>query len=419
MQYILRKVTVVCPTSPHDGKKKDILIRNGIIEKIANSIEVKNATLIEVSSLYVSVGWIDLFANFCDPGEEYKEDLQSGAKVAASGGFTDVCLIPNTNPIIDSKTNVEYIKQLKGIVNLHPIGAVSKKCDGKDLAEMYDMKANGAVSFSDGTQSIQSGGLLLKALQYVKNFNGVIIQVPNDQSISKNGLMNEGVQSTKLGMQGEPDIAESLQIARDIELSKYTNSHIHFTGVSCKKSIDIIRQAKKQGLKISCSVTPYHLLYTDSTLHDYNSIFKVNPPLRTELDRKALIKALEDGTIDCIASHHMPQDWDAKQCEFEYAKAGMISLQTILPMLLKVSDKISIEQWITMLTTAPRKILNIANPQIAENEKACLTVFSINESWTYNDSSNKSKSNNSPVWGETLIGKIIAVFNNSLCNIYE
>jgi dihydroorotase len=419
MHHLIKKVNIVSPESPYHGKQKDILIKQGIIEKIGNNLSDSSAKIIEGESLYVSVGWMDIFAHFCDPGEEYKEDLESGIKVASAGGFTDICILPNTLPIVDGKAKIEYIKQNKGIVSLHPIGAVSKGILGKDLAEMYDMKHSGAIAFSDGLKPIQSTGLLLKALQYVKAFEGLIIQIPEDESIAKNGLINESVLSTELGMQGKPDIAESLLISRDIELAQYTNSHIHFTGISCKKSVELIRQAKKQGIQVSCSVSPYHLLFTEENLSSYNSIFKVNPPLRGSDDRKALLKGVEDGTIDCIASHHQPQDWDAKQCEFEYAKPGMITLQTMLPMLLQASNKIPLERWIEMLTIAPRKIFKVHNTQIIEKEKASLCVFATTRKWTFDESTNLSKSNNSPFWQQNLIGKVIAMFNQKEVRFYE
>jgi dihydroorotase len=419
MQLLLKKVTLLSPGSKFHLKKKDIFIKNGRIEKIADSIDVKNSKIIDQKNTFVSIGWMDLFSDFCDPGQEQKEDLHSGSRAALAGGYTDVCLIPNTHPVVDNKSSVEYIKSKSHIVNLHPIGAVSNKLEGKNLAEMYDMKLSGAVAFSDGIHPVQSSGLLLKALQYVKTFQGVIIQIPEDTSIAKHGLMNEGIQSTQLGMQGKPGIAESILIQRDLELLEYTKSTLHLTGISTKKSVDLIRRAKKQGLQVTCSTTPYHLLYTDADLKNYNSIFKINPPLRTETDRQALIKGVEDGTIDCIATHHFPQDWDAKHVEFEYAKPGMIGLQTTLNLLLTVSDKIPLEKWIAMMSTKPREILGLPIPQIKEDEPACLTIFNTNQSWHFDEQSNRSRSSNSPVFEQELKGKILAVINNNQLYIHE
>jgi dihydroorotase len=419
MQVLLKKVTIIAPESKYHLKKKDILINKGLIEKIADSITTKSDITIDQKNTMVSIGWFDLFADFCDPGYEQKETLESGIASAASGGYTDVCLVPNTNPVTASKAQVEYIRNKSSIVNLHPIGAISKNLEGKDLSEMYDMTLSGAVAFSDGKKPVQHSGLLMKAMQYVKTFNGVIIEIPEDTSISKVGLMHEGPVSTQLGIQGKPAIAETIHLNRDIELLQYTDSHLHVTGISTKKSVDMIRQAKKQGLNISCSVTPYHLLYTDQSLSTYNSMYKVNPPLRTEEDRKALLKGVEDGTIDCIASHHFPQDWDAKTVEFEYAKNGMITLQTMLPMLLQASDKISMERWISMLTDHPRRIVNQSQPKLAEGEIACLTLFNPSATWEYNAASNNSLSANSPLWNQTLQGKILGILNNKQVHINE
>jgi dihydroorotase len=417
MQLLLKKVTILSPTSKHHLKKKDILIKNGIIEKIADAINEKVKDVIDEKNLYVSVGFMDLFADFCEPGFEHNETIATGMKAALVGGFTDICLIPNTNPIIQNRTTVESIKSKSTIVNLHPLGAISKNTEGNDLAEMYDMKQGGAIAFTDGKKTIQDAGLLLKALQYIKTFNGVILEIPENTSISNHGLMHEGIVSTQLGMPGKPAISEYIAIQQSLELVSYTNSKIHFTGVSTKKSIELIKQAKKQGLHVTCSVTPYHLLFTDADLETYDSLYKVNPPLRTDEDRKALLKAIEDGVVDCIASHHFPQDWDAKTKEFEYAKNGMITLQTLLPSLLKASSKINLEKWISLLTEKPREILSVNIPTIDEKQQACLTVFNPSEKWNYDAKNNESLSANSPLLNTEMIGKIKCVINNNQFSI--
>ncbi len=266
MHILIKKATVLSPDSKYHLKRKDILIKNGIIEKIADSINEKAKVIIDKKNMYVSAGWVDVFSDFCDPGFEHRETLESGVQVAAAGGYTDAFVIPNTNPPTANKTAVEYIKHETGLVNLHPIGSVSKNIEGKDLAEMYDMKLAGAIAFSDGRKTIQNSGLLLKALQYVKTFDGIIIEIPEDKEITKNGLMNEGVVSTQIGLQAKASIAEDIHTYRNIELLRYTQSKIHLTGISTKKSIDLIRQAKKQKLNITCSVSPYHLLYSDQML---------------------------------------------------------------------------------------------------------------------------------------------------------
>jgi len=419
MQVLIKKATVYSPGSKFHLKKKDLLIKQGVIEKIGDQLSLRGGRTIEGKQLMVSAGWMDLFADFCDPGLEHKETLESGMRAAAAGGFTDVCVVPNTRPVTSGKSQVEYIRSKSGLVQLHPMGTISKNLEGKDLAEMYDMKLSGAAAFSEGHKPLQHSGLMLKALQYVKTFNGVLIEIPEDTAISKSGLMNEGPVSTQMGLQGKASIAESIQLYRNLELLQYTDSRLHMTGISTRKSVDMIRQAKKRGLKITCSVTPYHLLYTDQEVAGYNSLFKVNPPLRTEDDRKALLKGIEDGTIDCIASHHCPQDWDAKEVEFAYAGEGMITLQTMLPMLLQAGPHIPVTRWVDMLSSAPRNILMMDTPLIAEGEAACLTVFQASEPWEYSRENNESLSANSPLLGQTLHGKILAVINQQQMAIHE
>lgn len=345
MQVLIRKATILDPLSPFNGQTKDIVVDAGVITAIGDAIELPDATVVAAENMLVSPGWVDIFAHFCDPGFEYRETLQSGAAAAAAGGFTTVFALPNTQPVVANKTAVEYVvqqsKQLP--VTILPIGAVTKNCEGKELAEMYDMKASGAAAFSDGLHPIQSAGLLLKALQYVKPFNGVVLQIPDDTSIAPHGLMNEGIVSTQLGLPGKPIMAEEIMVARDIKLARYTNSALHFTGITSPKSVEYIKRAKASGLHITCSVTPYHLFFCDEDLKQYDTNLKVNLPLRTAEDRAALRAAVADGTIDCIASHHLPQNTDQKNCEFEYAKNGMIGLQTVFAVTNSIFPQLTNE----------------------------------------------------------------------------
>jgi dihydroorotase len=419
MQILIKKATILCAGSKYHQKKKDVLIQHGVIDKIADNISAKAPIIIDQKNTYISPGWVDVFADFCDPGFEHKETVQTGMQTAAAGGYSDIFVIPNTRPGTLGKTAVEYLKNRDQLVNIHPIGAVSKNLEGKDLAEMNDMNLAGAMAFSDGRKTVQNSGLFLKALQYVKTFNGTLIEIPEDKEISKNGLMHEGEVSTGIGVQGKASLAEDIHTYRNIELLRYTGSRLHLSGISTRKSIDLIRQAKKQQLNLTCSVTPYHLLYTDRQLENYNSIYKVNPPLRTESDRKALIKAVADGTVDCIASHHSPQQWDDKQVEFEYAENGMLTLQTMLPMLLQLSADIPVEKWVELLTQKPRDIFNLKQTQIAPGAEACITVFNTNATWNYDDANNHSLSQNSPLYGQTLSGKVLGVINNNQYRIYE
>lgn len=412
MTILIKGALITDPNSPHNGNKKDIFIENGIIRQIGDNLSVKADTTINEKDCHASPGWVDLFANFCDPGKEHKESLETGAAAAAAGGFTEVLVIPNTNPAIHTKAQVEYIVQKSKAlaVTIHPIGAVTKNIEGKDLAEMYDMYNSGAKAFGDGTNSIQSSGLLIKALQYVKTVDAVVIQVPDDKTIGSGGLMNEGIVSTRLGLPGTPAIAEEIMIARDIKLARYAASKLHFTGVTTKKSLEYVKRAKEAGINVTCSVTPYHLFFCDEDLQSYDTNLKVNPPLRTKEEMLALRDALKSGVMECIATHHQPQHWDDKTCEFEYAQYGMIGLETAFAVTNSL-NLIPIEKWVEMMAVNSRKIINEPAPVIKEGEKANITLFNPNTEFELTASHIKSKSKNSPFIGKTLKGKVIGIIN--------
>ncbi len=411
MIILIRKAVITQPGSLFHQQKKDILIADGVIVRIADQLDEKADTIIENPRLHVSPGWVDIFTHCCDPGLEHKETLQTGAQAAASGGYTHMFVLPNTNPVIHSKSQVEYIKEKSRPlpVNIHPLGAISKNTDGNDIAEMYDMYDSGAIAFSDGLNPVQSAGILLKALQYVKAFEGVIIQIPHDKSIGTYGLMNEGIVSTRLGLPGKPIIAEEMMVARDIELAAYADSKLHFTGISTRRSVELIKNAREKGLSVSCSVTPYHLLFCDEDLIDYNTNLKVNPPLRTRENKEALVEALKEGWIDCVASHHLPQDWDNKTCEFEYAGYGMIGLETAFGIVRK--QGIDLAQWISLCCINPRKIFNLPAASIAEGEPADLTLFDPDQEYYFEEKDIYSKSKNSPLIGKALKGRAIGIIN--------
>lgn len=413
MKILIKKARIVAPGQKLNGQVKDLLIEDGRIARISEHIDNESDRTVSINNLHLSPGWMDCFAHFCDPGFEYRETLESGASAAAAGGYTTVMVIPNTRPQLDNRAQIEYIKtQAKRLaVNILPIGAVSSALEGKSLAEMIDMHYAGAGAFSDGLHPVQTPGLLLKALQYVKAFDGIIIQLPVDESISKHGLVHEGIWSTKLGISGIPDIAEVTIIKRDLDLLKYTESKLHITGISLKDSVKLIRSAKEEGLPITCSVTPYHLLLTDASLQEFDSNYKVSPPLREQSDVDYLRQALKEGIIDCLASHHLPQDLDSKNKEFEYASKGMIGLETAFGVLGSAIPDWDLEEKIRALVVRSRKPFGLSVPQVEEGSDAELTLFDPDMEWTFDKKTTRSKSQNTPLSQITLKGKPLGIVN--------
>lgn len=416
MTILVRKALVKDIHSSYHNKRMDLLLSDGMITEIAEQIETVADKVIDFSGLSVSPGWVDLFVKGTDPGYEFKDDLDSVSASAAKGGFTQLFLTPNTQPVTQNKTGVQYIKNHHGTlpVMLHPIGAVTKNTDGKELTEMFEMRQNGAIAFGDGTKSIQSAGLLIKALQYVNAFDGIIIQLPDDHSVAPHGLMHEGIVSTQVGLPGKPALAEEIMVARDIELLRYTNSRLHLTGISLSTSVEMIRKAKKEGLNITCSTTPYHLIFTDnSLLNGYDTNLKVNPPLRTEKDRQALLAAVKDGTIDCITTHHTAQNKDAKICEFEYAGLGMIGLESAFGILGMAG--LDTDEILRLICFNPRTIFSLESG-ISVGNKADLTLFNDHQEHIFGTADIKSKSSNSPFIGTLLKGEVIATIVNNKIN---
>lgn len=413
MHLLIRQARVVAPGSEFHDQIVDLLIQDGIIINIGKDITAPDARLLEAEGLCVSPGFVDVFADYREPGFEHKETIASGLDCAAVGGFTHVLVAPNTNPATTSKAAVQYLlKKAHGhAVSLHPLGAVTRDIEGKALAEMMDMHGNGAIAFTDGWKPVQNSNLMLKALEYLNAFGGTVIQIPADAALSEGGLMHEGPVSTRLGMAGIPVLAETILLHRDIELLRYTGSHLHVTGISSAAGVDMIRRAKAEGLNITCSVTPYHLALNDEALTTYNSHYKVNPPIRSEADRQALVAGLADGTIDCIASHHRPQEWDAKAKEFEYASDGMNVQEMAFSIAYDaVNGAMPLERLIDAIAVRPRQILRLPGGGISAQAQADICIFITGTQNTVEKP--HSLSANNPFIGKSFSTRVLGIVNN-------
>ncbi len=417
MKLLVRAVQIIDTASPFHLQTKDILVTDGIITAIAHHLEADADTeIFNGEGKCISPGWFDLYAHLCDPGYEYKEDIESGTNAAAAGGFTALAVLPDTRPVADSKSGIEYIlNKSKGkIVDVFPVGAVTKKCEGKELAEIYDMAAAGAIAFSDAQYPIAEAGLMMRGLLYVKKINSLIIHYPHDDSLAPHGVMNEGISSVQFGLHGIPALAEDLMVVRDIELAEYTGSRIHFSCISTKEAVDRIREAKLKKIPVTCGVNSVHLMLDDCALAEYDSNLKIFPPLRTQQDIQALKEGLKDGTIDVICSAHQPQNQERKMLEFEYAEPGMINLQTCFALVnTALRDVIRLEDLIAKIAVNPRKIVGIDVPVIAESSEANFTIFDATAEWSLRQEDICSKSYNTPFIGTKFTGRPIAIFNNN------
>lgn len=417
MNLLIKQATVIDSTSPHNGRVVDILIEKGVITQIKKSIvPEKGVKTIEAEGLHVSAGWLDMQVNFCDPGYEHKETLSNGLKSAAKGGFTSVCLMSGTNPPLHNKAQIEYVanRAKDNLVDVLPIGTLSHNQEGKDLSEMYDMKISGAVAFSDYKKSTKDAGLILRALQYSQNINSFIITHCDDKTISHDGLVNEGITSTKLGLKGIPALAEEIMLQRNIQILEYTGGKMHIPTISTKGSVELIKKAKAKKLNITCGVAAYSLLLDDSELEGFDTNYKVNPPLRTKDDIDALKKGLADGVIDVIVSDHAPQDIESKDLEFDHADNGMIGLESCFGVLnMALSSKLSLENIIDTLTKNPRTILGLDALSVKEGAEANLTLFNPTKKYLFGKSHIVAANKNSGIIGKELKGVVIGVVNKN------
>lgn len=414
MEILIRSAKIIDTGSPFHNQVKDILVVDGQIKKIGSKIENTNkAKEVKTNNLHVSLGWVDLNTYLADPGFEHKETIESGCRAAAFGGFTHICCMPNTNPILQTKSQIEYVlrKSADEVVSVHPIGAVSLNLEGKDLADMYDMHNAGAVAFSDGLKPSTSAGMVERSLLYSKAFDGLVMNHPEEKSISKNGAMHEGVTSTRMGLPGAPALAEEIAVSRDIYILEYTKSKLHFLDISLKRSVDMIKQAKKKGLNLTASVNAYNLMLDDSAVGDYDTNHKVNPHLRAKEDINALVKGIVDGTIDTITSAHQPQDEECKKLEFDKADFGMIGLETCFAIANTVlNDKAELETIVALLANNPRRVLGM-DAAIREGAEADFTLFDPKKKWKFSATDIQSQSKNTPFVGTEFTGKALGIIN--------
>ena len=418
MNVLIRSARIFSPGSPFHGQTKDLLINSGTIIAVQPVSDQRPADteIIEGTDLCVSPGWFDLHVNFCEPGFEQREDLQSGSRAAAQGGFTGVLLMPSTKPAMDTKSTIEFVRKRTegGLVEVWPAGCITVGREGKDLAELYDMFLSGAPAFTDDQHALRNAGVMLRALHYVKDFGGKLMVYCDDTDLSNNGQMNEGPTSTMLGLKGIPTLAESVMVARDLQLLEYSGGSLHLSTISTGESVKLIRAAKQKGLRVTADVAAYLLALSDEELTGFDTHAKVKPPLRAAEDRDALIAGLLDGTLDAISTDHRPLDVESKEKEFDLAEFGMIGLETAFGALNTVlQGKVSTDKLVEALAVNPRKILGLPVPVVQEGAAANLTVFSTSQTWQVTTKSFRSKSANSPFIGRTLTGKPIAVIHNN------
>ncbi|WP_455170268.1 dihydroorotase [Aegicerativicinus sediminis] len=416
MTVLIQSATVLDTSSTHHKKVVDILIEKGKITTISNKIEPKKGwTVVSEKNLHVSQGWFDSSVSFGEPGYEEREDLENGLYTAAKSGFTSVAINPNTHPVIDSYADVAYVinKAQKSPVNAVVIGSLTKDGNGTDLAEMFDMHNAGAVAYYDYKKSINNPNVIKLALQYASNFGGIIMSFPNNEAIAGHGVMNEETTSTLLGLKGIPSLAEEIRLVRDLYLVEYTGGTMHIPTISTAKSVDLIRAAKSKGLNISCSVAVHNLVLTDEILKNFDSNYKVLPPLRTETDRLALIEGVKDGTIDMVTSDHNPLDIELKKLEFDRADFGTIGLESFFGALQTVfSTAKSIE-----ILTSGKHLFKVQGTSIEEGEVADLSLFNPAESYVFGEENIFSKSHNSIFKGKKLKGKVYGTFSKNQLTI--
>ena len=411
MSILIKSAKIIDADNPLDGKVFDIYIDKGIISKIDKNIDKPAKTIISRENLHVSIGWLDSSVCFGEPGLEEREDLENGIKSAGLSGFTDIVLNSETLPILDSKADISYIKSKtqNSVVSVHPLGALSKKSDSEELADLKEMYDVGCIGFNDFKKAIKNPNLLKTALQYVQHFDGLILSFPIEDSISKNAQVHEGEVSTKYGIKGFPTVSEEIAVYRDLKILEYTDGKLLIPTISTTGSVKLIKVAKSKGLKVWCSVSINNLFFNDDKLKDFDTRFKVMPPIRDEKTRKELIKYVNDGSIDLVTCDHCPIDIDNKKTDFENSFFGSTGLESSFGALNSLFD---LNKTIKILTSG-YDTFSINKPSLSVGSEAKLTLFNPDIKYTFSKSNILSKSKNSSFIDSKLKGKTYGIVSNS------
>jgi dihydroorotase len=408
---LIKKARVIDPASKRD-KVGDIFVRDGKIVSSLSASEKKGAKVIDARGLVAVPGLVDIHVHFREPGQTHKETIETGSRAAAAGGFTTVVCMPNTSPPADNAGTIQYIVDAArrgAIVKVLPTGCITVGMKGDTLSPIGSLKRAGVVAITDDGDCVQSNELMSRAVEYAKMFDLPVMDHCQDRSMTEGAVMNEGNVSIRLGLHGWPNAAEDLIVSRNVILSSYTGAHIHMQHISSAQSVDILRKAKADGVRVTAEATPHHIALTDEALSTYDTNFKMNPPLRTEADRRAIIAGLRDGTLDCIATDHAPHTDYEKDKEFDYAPNGVLGLETALPVVLEIlvaQNKFKLAHAIDLMTRQPARVLGLQAGTLGVGAAADICIFDPTEKWTYDARAGQSKSANSPWSGRTLRGRV-------------
>jgi dihydroorotase len=407
----IRHARIIDPAAKRDAVG-DLFVAKGKFVPSLSAADKKRAKQIDARGLVACPGLVDVHVHFREPGQTHKETIGTGSRAAAAGGFTTVVMMPNTSPVADNAGTIQYMKDVitrDAVVRVFPTGCITVGMKGQALAPIGSLKRAGVVAITDDGDCVQSNDLMRRAVEYAKMFDLPVMDHCQDHSMTQGAVMNEGVMSTRLGLRGWPNAAEDLIVARNVILSEYTGAHIHLQHISSKFSVDVIRRAKQRGARITAEATPHHIALTEDALATYDTHFKMNPPLRTEDDRRALIAGLRDGTLDIIATDHAPHTDYEKDKEFDFAPNGILGLETALPVTLDVlvrQNKFKLPFVIDLMTRRPAKLLGLSSGTLAAGADADICLFNPEEKWRYDAKAGLSKSSNSPWSGQTLTGRV-------------